>query len=130
MIIKCPECGKEVSDRASVCPNCGYPLKGRENEDEYIEEKESEFEEKEECIPKKESPVSIISLVCFISAFIFAFIFKPLGGILGIISLVLAVIASYQNEYKDTCGAIVMWANIIGIALFFVIGFLQVVFQK
>lgn len=23
-LIRCPECGKEVSDKASVCPNCGY----------------------------------------------------------------------------------------------------------
>ena len=26
-LIKCPECGKEVSDSANVCPNCGYPVK-------------------------------------------------------------------------------------------------------
>ena len=25
-IIKCPECGKEVSDKAKVCPNCAYPI--------------------------------------------------------------------------------------------------------
>lgn len=25
-LIKCPECGKEVSTEASVCPHCGYPL--------------------------------------------------------------------------------------------------------
>lgn len=25
-MIKCPECGKEISDKASACPNCGYPL--------------------------------------------------------------------------------------------------------
>lgn len=24
---KCPECGKEVSDKASVCVHCGYTLK-------------------------------------------------------------------------------------------------------
>lgn len=29
-LAKCPECGKEVSDRAKVCTHCGYPLqKGR-----------------------------------------------------------------------------------------------------
>jgi hypothetical protein len=22
----CPECGRRVSDRAAVCPGCGYPL--------------------------------------------------------------------------------------------------------
>lgn len=25
-LIKCPECGKEISDRAPVCVHCGYPL--------------------------------------------------------------------------------------------------------
>lgn len=25
-LIKCPECGKEISDKAETCPNCGYPI--------------------------------------------------------------------------------------------------------
>ncbi len=25
-MIHCPECGKDISDKALVCPNCGYPL--------------------------------------------------------------------------------------------------------
>ena len=25
-LISCPECGKQVSDRADSCPNCGYPI--------------------------------------------------------------------------------------------------------
>lgn len=29
-LIICPECEKEVSDQASVCPNCGYPIKNNE----------------------------------------------------------------------------------------------------
>lgn len=24
-LIKCPECGREISDKATSCPNCGYP---------------------------------------------------------------------------------------------------------
>ena len=27
-LIKCPECGKEVSDKAAACPNCGFPVCG------------------------------------------------------------------------------------------------------
>lgn len=27
MLIKCPECNREVSDQAVSCPHCGYPLK-------------------------------------------------------------------------------------------------------
>lgn len=25
-LIKCPECGKEISDKAGRCPHCGYPI--------------------------------------------------------------------------------------------------------
>ena len=25
-LIKCPECGKEISDMAQSCPNCGRPM--------------------------------------------------------------------------------------------------------
>lgn len=36
-LIKCPECGKEISDKAIMCINCGYPLNSLENKtDEYI----------------------------------------------------------------------------------------------
>lgn len=27
-LIQCPECGKEISDHAEKCPNCGYPING------------------------------------------------------------------------------------------------------
>lgn len=27
MLIKCPECNLQVSDKALACPHCGYPLK-------------------------------------------------------------------------------------------------------
>lgn len=26
-LIKCPECGKQISDKAEHCIGCGYPLK-------------------------------------------------------------------------------------------------------
>lgn len=31
MLIKCPECGKEVSDKSEKCIHCGYPLKKQIN---------------------------------------------------------------------------------------------------
>lgn len=30
MLIKCPECELNVSDKALSCPHCGYPLKDKE----------------------------------------------------------------------------------------------------
>lgn len=31
MLIDCPECRKQVSDSAELCPHCGYRILGREN---------------------------------------------------------------------------------------------------
>ena len=31
MLITCPECSKDVSDSAELCPHCGYRIVGREN---------------------------------------------------------------------------------------------------
>lgn len=31
-LIKCTECGKEVSKKAPSCPNCGNPIKGSAQE--------------------------------------------------------------------------------------------------
>lgn len=33
-LIECPECGKQVSDKASACPNCGCPIKQDKPKDE------------------------------------------------------------------------------------------------
>ena len=34
-LIKCPECGKDVSDQAEKCPNCGHPVCGlKENREQ------------------------------------------------------------------------------------------------
>ena len=36
-LIKCPECGKDVSDKSISCPNCGYPIPKKEDEWEYFD---------------------------------------------------------------------------------------------
>ena len=33
-LIKCPECGREISDEAIRCPSCGYPLKAEQKKKE------------------------------------------------------------------------------------------------
>ena len=43
-LIKCPECGKEISDKATDCINCGYPLSLLNND--IILEKQSNTKEK------------------------------------------------------------------------------------
>lgn len=36
-MIKCPECGKEVSDKARSCPNCGNPM--TDNQLSFVKDK-------------------------------------------------------------------------------------------
>ena len=35
-LIKCEECGKEVSDKAKTCPNCGCPISEEKEESKVI----------------------------------------------------------------------------------------------
>lgn len=35
-LIKCPECGKEISDKAESCPNCGNPIHQQTQKEEYL----------------------------------------------------------------------------------------------
>lgn len=59
-LIICPECGKQISDKAVACPNCGYPL------DLYRKEKEAE--EQELAQQKKEEEIRILSASAIESA--------------------------------------------------------------
>ena len=53
-LIKCPECGREISDKAFSCPGCGYPYIQEEKErldkirQEKLREKEIEEQQKKE----------------------------------------------------------------------------------
>jgi len=35
-LIKCPECGKDISDRAPACIHCGCPIQGQKSESKLI----------------------------------------------------------------------------------------------
>lgn len=35
-LINCPECGKEISDKATTCPNCGCPINNVTDNQEKI----------------------------------------------------------------------------------------------
>ncbi len=37
-LIKCPECGREISDRALTCPNCGFPINAGNNYNNFPKE--------------------------------------------------------------------------------------------
>lgn len=52
-LIKCPECGKEISDKAPACPHCGYPI------EKNVEIYNSEFKNYEEDNDEKDEEKSI-----------------------------------------------------------------------
>ena len=37
MLVVCPECGKNVSDKAAACPNCGCPIQEITKQFEFFE---------------------------------------------------------------------------------------------
>lgn len=51
-LIKCPECNKEVSDKAEICVHCGYPIS------KWIKEKNSDLSQSNEDI-KDDNPNNI-----------------------------------------------------------------------
>lgn len=66
-LIKCPECGREVSDKAPACPHCGYPFSSTvEKDDAQTQDKETIVEEKSIKKKKKNSIVRIIIVLCII----------------------------------------------------------------
>ena len=48
-LINCPECGKEVSDKAPECPHCGCPKEYYVSNDATVENKEAEICEDYNC---------------------------------------------------------------------------------
>lgn len=54
-LIKCPECQREVSDKAQNCPHCGYPMR----EEKTAEQKENPKPEK----PKKKLDKMYIAII-------------------------------------------------------------------
>ena len=51
-LIKCVDCGKELSDRANACPNCGCPI-----ENSLVTENSSTVEKNEEIVVENKKPI-------------------------------------------------------------------------
>ena len=75
-LIKCSECGKEISDRARSCPHCGCPVEGTEElVDKIVVEKEAPEEKTEETKsgeikPKEKKKLSKKGIIAIIVAIV------------------------------------------------------------
>lgn len=70
-LIKCPECGKEISDQADFCPNCGYGFEGKKRKKAHANNGRD-----------KTSTGMILNTIATISWIVLiAYIFLALGGV-------------------------------------------------
>lgn len=81
-LIKCPECGKEISDRATSCPNCGCPSI-----------------DKEEAEKVNDTTRGIIALFLCVLGFVMALVIND-----GILLLLPAVILILSAILSIKCG--------------------------
>lgn len=118
-LIKCPECGKEASDKAMACPNCGYgireffeeqqrellvkekqktlDLKEEEAEARVVQEREKRIAET--MLPSKPSPMKavIVGVSCGVAALAGWFaVFAGLGLIWLIIAIPCTILAAFS----------------------------------
>lgn len=86
-MIKCPECGKEVSDLAESCPNCGFPLgynagNTPPNNNMYQQQNVAQPVKAYVHKPKKNSALGVIALILSILGITFF-----IGAIFAVIDL-------------------------------------------
>lgn len=103
-LIKCEECGHEISDHAKMCPNCGYVLNMIQNDNVTLINR------------GKNHTLAVIALI--------------LSFFLPIISLTLAVIVSSSNanEKNDAntlaiVAAIISLLRIVGVIIYIIFTF-------
>lgn len=85
-LITCPECGKEVSDKAATCPNCGCPLQQSQQTIQVEEWKPQK--------PKKMKDSKLSTWAAILAFFTFT---SPIGFIVAIVDL-----AKKDKEHKHT----------------------------
>lgn len=90
-LIKCSECGKEISDKAENCPNCGCPVQNN------VTENSTDIKNEQKSKKGKVSGLSIVALVLSILGCTF------------IIGIILAVVDLCKKDGRNkTCSIIAL----------------------
>lgn len=115
-LIKCHECGKEISDQATACPNCGRPIINNYQPVNYNVNAQTQAPNSSAAAPaqKKESPLGIVGMLI---SLLFCFPLFPIVG------LILCAIALKDNKHKSVCGIIGIVISIITLVISVVITF-------
>ena len=130
-LIKCPECGKEISDKAAACIHCGYPLQQGSNHTRTNEEPPAfanNIQNKNIRMNQKEV-VTVIALIALSVLLPLAlsrssvYNFRAISFILSAIPcVVVALLAVFQPKKKELICAAALTFN--ALASFFVPQFL------
>lgn len=113
-LIKCPECGKEISSLASTCPHCRCPINAQtlgqaENEDTSISDEMHETDiqtftnvEQFQAADKGEEKSSreIVDLVLALVAVIFSIVSPGWGAIFGLILFIIFAVRLRKGGFK------------------------------
>ena len=101
-LIKCQECGRDVSDKAKTCPNCGCPINRFQNE--------------------KDFPTYTLIAYLFFAFFGISMIFLHIGWIINTIlmvaTFVYSIVALKSKEKLCILSAIPLIISGISIAMF------------
>lgn len=100
-LIKCPECGKEISDKAIRCPSCGYPIE--RNSDE------------------KHAPLltsfSVVLLLLFGVSMLFLQLGWVINSILLIATFIFAVLALKSGEKGALWAAVPLVVSVMAVLM-------------
>lgn len=108
-LINCPECNREISDRAGACPHCGFPINAKNAEtvsytthasmsNSTFSQNQLQAPQYNNNIPKPQnSPLGILALILSILGCTFI-----VGIILAIIDL------RKKDDYKKTCSIVAL----------------------
>lgn len=92
-IIKCPECGTEVSDKAEKCPKCACPIAGKSGKIQTVELTAKKFK-KQQLIA---APIAIVGCIIMVfSALNYLSIGTWLGGLLLAVGLIWTIIVEIK----------------------------------
>lgn len=87
MLIKCNECGKEISDKAMTCPHCGVPI----NQQNIVAEQRQ----------REVIKTTLLDICCVISM-VFCLFFSFVPNLMALIGIIIPIVWYILYTTKDS----------------------------
>ena len=120
-LIKCPECGKEISDTAKQCPNCGFVLKKEPSMKEKIMNEGTEVVSSMKPVLNKYKRILFCVLTFIASLVVFSIVWAIVGNDIfedgwwwGAIAMLIPTILQYRFNITKLK---LIWIGLIAVAL-------------